>query len=921
MTVAFLSGWSYRKEIVVDQTDTLSVGPTKTTDGDYSVWKYAGSGYFSPGAAGNVEVLVVAGGGGGSSGGAGAGGYKADAALAVTATTYAITVGAGGLGKGYTTAKGLNGENSSIGALLVATGGGAGGYNNNHPTGEGNVGGSGGGGGAAADTNHGQAGTGTEGYAGSDNVNSSPTYPSGAGGGSGGAASGRTGGIGTANDITGSSVTYAAGGAGVLYNAGTAGVAGGANTGNGGAGASTGSGGNGGSGVVIIRFLTSSFPNAKSGTINYQMKLLVGESSGATGEEVDCNEKCLSTFNDLRFTSWDGETLLDYWIESISGTTPNQLATVWIEIPLLDDAADTTIYMYYGKTGASAVSSGANTFRFFDDFPGDALDTAKWDNINTATVSVASSIVSVTSSNNTWRSIQTDLDFARPARLRCLGTIPQKYHNYIGFSTLADPSSEGANAFFGGGVNIGVFFVGNGVNFEQPTFTPTGSQAIYEVQWSAALAKLYVGGSLKQTCTTYVPADAQPASIGANLSEAGAIALADWIFVANFTVNEPTWKSFGDIEWMPSGSDGLSLGDAAVIAIRRSRTVTRTKYRVEVHDGSGNLKWVIRDITKGSLDKSCNNPAVVSVLCPLTAHVEQMLSDLTKPNELWIWRDSELLFVGPIHLVELKHSGGAIQVQVDAMDYLQALKGELVETYDADDTIENHVIGFLADQVSGRPVYLGTIEPIVSRDITIEQDYIYTALMHLRDTVGGYLQVDPYRKLHWYNQLAASTGQQIRYRKNLMGITKTTDWLNFGNRLYIYGTDGTTLVDAGYATTYIEDATSIAKYNCCVRKFIEPLASIAKPEILIDYATNKLKEMCAPKISYTIDLLNLADYGQVLEELSLGSWVRLIDEEIDCDVDVQIVRLVLDLVRGQNIAVELSTSPSSIVDFEIGSYY
>jgi len=53
---------------------------------------------------------------------------------------------------------------------------------------------------------------------------------------------------------------------------------------------------------------------------NYQMKLLIGESSETTGEDVDCNGQCLSTFNDVRFTTANGNTLLDYWIESITNT-------------------------------------------------------------------------------------------------------------------------------------------------------------------------------------------------------------------------------------------------------------------------------------------------------------------------------------------------------------------------------------------------------------------------------------------------------------------------------------------------------------------------------------------------------------------------------------------------------------------------
>jgi hypothetical protein len=105
------------------------------------------------------------------------------------------------------------------------------------------------------------------------------------------------------------------------------------------------------------------------------MRILIGETSGATGEEVDCGGHCLSSFNDLRFTASDGETLLPYWIESISGTTPNQLATVWVKFDSIG-TGDTTFYMYYGNAAAAAYSDGADTFLVFDDFErGSNLDT------------------------------------------------------------------------------------------------------------------------------------------------------------------------------------------------------------------------------------------------------------------------------------------------------------------------------------------------------------------------------------------------------------------------------------------------------------------------------------------------------------------------------------------------------------------
>ena len=104
------------------------------------------------------------------------------------------------------------------------------------------------------------------------------------------------------------------------------------------------------------------------GTVtDYQVKILVGESAGATGEDVDCNSHCDSDFSDLRFTTSDAETTLNYWIETTSGTTPNGLATVWVKFDSLT-TSPTTFYMYYGNALASSESSGAITFIEFDDF-------------------------------------------------------------------------------------------------------------------------------------------------------------------------------------------------------------------------------------------------------------------------------------------------------------------------------------------------------------------------------------------------------------------------------------------------------------------------------------------------------------------------------------------------------------------------
>ncbi|MCC6600615.1 MAG: DUF2341 domain-containing protein, partial [Crocinitomicaceae bacterium] len=76
--------------------------------------------------------------------------------------------------------------------------------------------------------------------------------------------------------------------------------------------------------------------------------------------------KSNATGYDLRFTAVDGITQLNYWIESGVNTGS---CKVWVKVPSLPTGS-TTIYMYYDSTPKPDISSGINTFVFFDDFNG-----------------------------------------------------------------------------------------------------------------------------------------------------------------------------------------------------------------------------------------------------------------------------------------------------------------------------------------------------------------------------------------------------------------------------------------------------------------------------------------------------------------------------------------------------------------------
>jgi|SaaInlV_165m_DNA_2_1040747.scaffolds.fasta_scaffold12972_2 hypothetical protein len=265
---------------------------------DYRTHTFTANGNFISSASGNIDVMLVGGGGGSANaqGGGGAGGGMITmAAYGVTAQTYAIVIGAGGVGQSTQGGAGA----STTGFGETATGGGGGGF--------GSVGGNGAnGGGGGEPANAGGTGTipavvsGTAtGFGGFDGPTGAVSSgPGGSGlGGVGGTATGSgpsgAGGVGKQYNLDGNNYYWGGGGAGATYanNAGNGGIGGGggggtqaggsagvgggsainsgangsaSDTQGGAGGANTGGGGGGklaggGSGIVQIRYPQTEF--------------------------------------------------------------------------------------------------------------------------------------------------------------------------------------------------------------------------------------------------------------------------------------------------------------------------------------------------------------------------------------------------------------------------------------------------------------------------------------------------------------------------------------------------------------------------------------------------------------------------------------------------------------------------------------
>lgn len=263
-------------------------------DGTYWYHTFLSSGTFTPSSSlTNVDYLIIAGGGGGTGyyvnngyAGAGAGGLRSTVGTTggggslesqislSSATSYAVTIGAGGTSGGSGGSSGNNSSLSGTGLTTITSlGGGA----------RNTTGGSGGGG--SYDPNTYGLGTAGQGYRGGNGFIVGGGDTMGGGGGGAGAvganATSTAGGNGGAGvqisalsvpTLTGVSGYYAGGGGGAAEaqgrTAGTGGVGGGGNgavaysnatnaipnTGSGGGAAGSGAMGRGGSGLVILRY-------------------------------------------------------------------------------------------------------------------------------------------------------------------------------------------------------------------------------------------------------------------------------------------------------------------------------------------------------------------------------------------------------------------------------------------------------------------------------------------------------------------------------------------------------------------------------------------------------------------------------------------------------------------------------------------
>lgn len=279
---------------------------------------------------------------------------------------------------------------------------------------------------------------------------------------------------------------------------------------------------------------------------DYRQEINVSNTAGNLTNYQVRKELNLSNFNythanitgkDIRFTNSSDE-LIDYWIElwNISGSS-----YIWVEVPFLENATNTTINMYYGNSNVETTSSGDDTFILFDDFLGDALDTDKWDGFGTVNVSGGYLETSFNTNNNRVSSKNNYLgEYAIRYRFMVTGNMGR-----IGFQENPSVALNTVDSGDHIGVQVGVTEIYT--NFRNTTafqnldgVSDIINWHIFEMLWLSGSAQIkYDEADLRTTTNAdYVPDEAMYIKAASGYSKV------DWVLLRNYASPEPIY-TFG----------------------------------------------------------------------------------------------------------------------------------------------------------------------------------------------------------------------------------------------------------------------------------------------------------------------------------------------------------------------------------------
>lgn len=276
---------------------------------------------------------------------------------------------------------------------------------------------------------------------------------------------------------------------------------------------------------------------------------------------VEFGGKCNSDFSDIRFTSSDGSTKLDYWIEE---SNSSDYAIFWFKMDSISSASTNVMYVYYGNDAATSESDAEKMWLFYDGFDGSSLNTTKWVG-DTAYASVSGGILTYNSATTADRIIYQN-STTYPKRqynvaVRWKGKFMAPYagaYSSVGLHSQGDDAlsiqSRGESTPF-----KSLTAVKDGSITKPATGFTTDAFITFEVRWNSSAASYFAMDDecFNSPLTTNIPVD----SMGVFVHDYGVsnkYVQVDWIIMRICVMPEPSNGEWGSEE-LASGCVSLEL--------------------------------------------------------------------------------------------------------------------------------------------------------------------------------------------------------------------------------------------------------------------------------------------------------------------------------------------------------------------------
>ena len=284
---------------------------------------------------------------------------------------------------------------------------------------------------------------------------------------------------------------------------------------------------------------------------NYQVILDIGDASGG---DFHLEGNCTNFPEDIEVTDNDGETLLKFWIPD---KTADPLE-MWVKVA--DDlGSNQTIYIYYGKSGATTNSSGANTFIQYH---------------GTATTDYQDSAICGPD------------DIAYETSVKATGTLANAYL-LTGIGVNVPAGDEGGDQLraiqYNPGDDTYYSSWNNGTQtyFVNAPAITDGAFHHYKITFDGSTATYYRDGVSKGTNNTNLPNEA----MGLRFTVKAGAGEQDWSFVRKYNSPEPAFSSAGSEETSVTQATTLLHGKIRI----KDSTTNLADGKVQIQDTATSL--------------------------------------------------------------------------------------------------------------------------------------------------------------------------------------------------------------------------------------------------------------------------------------------------------------------------------------------